>query len=242
MSYLKLKHSEDAPRFPHCACRTHDITYFFNMLTACCSDSTCFWVARTRHRQKTRTQTEQRLRTVCESSRPCSLSSTLTFLRRTSSTTTQCFPLPPSSHLHPRSPLPSPWQPLTGSVLPPGRSACSSHWGSMCCRTGWSPARLLMWFSRTETLSMREDRGGEKKQNKTCVNSWQCMFFCSILFLRQVHWLFYVISSIKTRFDTFKLNDFWYCLLNKWIRLITHNWFFKYKCDCPFHFHKLKKS
>lgn len=71
----------------------------FYMPTACSSDSTCSdRVARSRHRQNTRTQTEQRLWTVSESSRPCSLRSTLTFLRRTSSTATQCFP---PSTLHP---------------------------------------------------------------------------------------------------------------------------------------------
>lgn len=52
------------------------------------------------------------------------------------------------------------------SVLPAGRSARSSHWGSMCCRTAWSQALLLMWIRWTETLSMRVD--GEKK-NIPCV-------------------------------------------------------------------------
>ncbi len=67
-------------------------------------------------------------------------------------------------------------QPLKDSVLPPGRSARSSHWGSMCCWTGWSPTLLLMWISWTDALSMRLD--GEAHVETLSVNP---------VFIGQIH-------------------------------------------------------
>lgn len=69
-------------------------------------------------------------------------------------------------------------QPLKDSVLPPGRSARSSHWGSMCRRTGWSPALLLMRISWADALSMRVD--GETHVETLSVNPQPSIIFITI--------------------------------------------------------------